>query len=184
MARAISPTTRPRRSRVRPAPAPPPRPPSVSAPRRSDRAACTAGARPNSTPAPRAMAPVNPTTLRSRPISSTRGNHAGMMDTRPRIPHTVSTSPATPAMAARTRLSIRSWRLIRSRPAPSAERTAISRPRSAARASSRFATFAHAISRTNSTATLTMEVASRNSVSNRASSSRTRFTPTDWFVSG
>ena len=51
-----------------------------------------------------------------------------------------------------TRLSTMSWRTSRQRPAPSAARMPTSRSRAVARASSRFATFAHAISSTMPTA--------------------------------
>ena len=55
-------------------------------------------------------------------------------------------TPAAPAQSASTRLSASNPRTIRRRVAPSAARMAISRSRSAARASSRLATFAQAIS--------------------------------------
>ena len=55
-------------------------------------------------------------------------------------------------MKPRTMLSTSSCRITRQRVAPSAMRTAISRERCAERDSSRLATFAHAISRTNPTA--------------------------------
>ena len=50
---------------------------------------------------------------------------------------------------------------IRPRPAPSAARTAISRPRASARASSRLATFAHPIARTRTTAPKSIQRAGR-----------------------
>jgi hypothetical protein len=55
-------------------------------------------------------------------------------------------------MKPRTMLSMRSCRTTRQRDAPSAMRTAISRERCAERASSRFATFAQAMSSTKPTA--------------------------------
>ena len=57
-----------------------------------------------------------------------------------------------PLTNASSTLSTRSCRMMRQRVAPIDTRTAISRERSAARARSRFATFAHAINRTNPTA--------------------------------
>src|SRR5580693_3738504 len=59
-----------------------------------------------------------------------------------------SAAPTTESSA----LSVKSWRKIRRRPAPRETRSAISRSRTAARASIRFATFAQAISSTNATA--------------------------------
>src|SRR5437762_2346956 len=69
--------------------------------------------------------------------------------------------------------------MMRPRPAPIAARIAISRRRPVARTSSRFATFAHAISSTNPTAP-----ASTNSVVRtlRTSTSWTRSTPKAWFL--
>ena len=59
-------------------------------------------------------------------------------------------------MTASTRLSVSSWRTIRRAPAPIASRTQISRLRAAERASSRFATFTHAISSTSPTIAIRM----------------------------
>ena len=55
-------------------------------------------------------------------------------------------TPSGAAASAISTLSVSSWRTMRPRPAPSAERTAISRCRTVALDSSRFATLAHAIS--------------------------------------
>ena len=62
------------------------------------------------------------------------------------------TSPIPPPIAESMTLSVSNWRMIRPRPAPMAARIVISRLRTVARTSSRFATFAHAISRTKLTA--------------------------------
>ena len=59
--------------------------------------------------------------------------------------------PSAPPISESTRLSVSSWRMMRRRPAPSAERTASSRVRTVARASSRLATFAQQISSTKPT---------------------------------
>ena len=56
-----------------------------------------------------------------------------------------------PPIAESTRLSVRSWRMTRRRPAPSAERIASSRVRTVARASSRLATLAQQMRSTNPT---------------------------------
>ena len=77
-----------------------------------------------------------------------RGSVAGIMRTRPSTPHTATRRPTPPPARPRSTLSVSSWRATRPRPAPSARRMAISRCRTDDRASSRFATFAHAISRT------------------------------------
>ena len=60
--------------------------------------------------------------------------------------------PSTPPQSPSTALSVRHWRINRPRPAPSATRTASSRSRETARASSKLATFTHAISSTRLTA--------------------------------
>ncbi len=65
-----------------------------------------------------------------------------------------------PLSTASITLSISSWRITRQRDAPSATRTEISRARLVARDSSRLATFAQAISRTNATA----PISDRNTV--------------------
>ena len=62
------------------------------------------------------------------------------------------TTPRTPAASASTTLSASNCRTICRRVAPSATRMAISRDRVLARATIRFATFAHAMSSTNPTA--------------------------------
>ena len=62
-----------------------------------------------------------------------------------------SATPSAPPRSDSTRLSVSSWRTIRRRPAPSADRTASSRSRAVARASSRLATFAQQISSTKPT---------------------------------
>ena len=87
-----------------------------------------------------------------------------------RSPRRAAAGPAAPARAAPSRpsaprsrrrcrrrsasttLSVSSWRTSRIRPAPTAARTTISRPRAEARASSRLATLAQAISSTKATA--------------------------------
>ena len=68
---------------------------------------------------------------------------------------------ATAATPVRTRLSVSSCRTTRNPLAPSAARTAISRWRPSARASSRFATLAQAISSRNATAPNSSQIARR-----------------------
>src|SRR5256885_4526411 len=67
-------------------------------------------------------------------------------------PQNASNKPKPPPARESSTLSVSNWRATRSRPAPSATRTAISGCRAAARASRRLATFAQAMSRTNATA--------------------------------
>jgi hypothetical protein len=74
-----------------------------------------------------------------------------------------STSPAAPPITESTTLSVSSWRTSRPLPAPNATRTATSRSRAAARASSRLATFAQAMSSTSPTAPLKTRSAGRTS---------------------
>ena len=68
------------------------------------------------------------------------------------IPRAASAMPSGAETAPSTTLSVSSWRTIRPRPAPIAARTDISRARAVARASSRLATLAQAMSSTKVTA--------------------------------
>ena len=63
-------------------------------------------------------------------------------------PHSATTTPAKPPSTARSTLSVKSCDKSRARLTPSASRIAISRRRLSARASSRFATLAQAMSST------------------------------------
>ena len=69
-----------------------------------------------------------------------------------RMPSVPKRRPSTPPASESSTLSVSSCRMMRPRPAPIAARTAISRLRPVARTSSRFATFAHAMSSTRPTA--------------------------------
>ena len=99
-----------------------------------------------------AIASANPSATGSTRACSSRGTPGGLAATTPVMNHCASTRPAAAAVSASTVLSVSSWRTMRPRPAPSAVRTAISRPRAAPRASSRFATLPHAIRSTSPTA--------------------------------
>ena len=149
-ARATSTTSRAVRTRSRGEPVPRLRPPSLRTVWRSGRARRSAGTRPKSRvatrPSPRARASTGPS---SRTWSS-RGMEAGLAPRIARMAAAAKASPAAHPARPSTRLSVRSWRTIRPRPAPSAARTAISRDRAAPRASSRFATLTQAISSTQS----------------------------------
>jgi len=113
---------------------------------------CQAGARPKITLAASEMASANSSALRSTVTSLRRGRSSGASASRALTPHRAMITPPVPASSASTMLSVSIWRINRRRPAPTAARTTSSRPRADARASSRLATFAHAINSTNATA--------------------------------
>ena len=77
---------------------------------------------------------------------------AGPSATSARVHQKAAARPAAPPSTPSRMLSARNCRTRRARPAPSAARTATSRVRDCARASSRFATLTHAISSTKLTA--------------------------------
>ena len=135
----------------------PERPPlSLRVALRSGRELCSAGIRPNRMPVNPAARTVNASTRQSTPTSEpsrpTRGRLAVFTLSRARIPTTPNAAPATPPASESSTLSVSSCRMMRPRPAPMAARIAISRRRPTARASSRFATLAQAISSTKLTA--------------------------------
>ena len=117
------------------------------------RAPCSAGSSPNSRQAISDSNALNASTVVSgeRPTpadGATRDiNRAGAQNAIP--------TPRVPAMSASTRLSVSSCRAMRPRLAPSDSRTAISRRRAAALASSRLPTLAHASDSTSITAAST-----------------------------
>ena len=123
---------------------------------RSDREACSAGIRPKSSPVPSDTPIVNSSTRQSSPTtlppSPTRGRLAVFTASRARMPTTPRISPQAPPIAESSTLSVSSCAMMRPRPAPIAERIAISRRRPVARTSSRLATLAQAISSTRPTA--------------------------------
>ena len=67
------------------------------------------------------------------------------------LPQNAKSTPTRPPNAASKMLSVKSCRIKRQRPAPTASLKLISGPRNAARASNRFATLAQAISSTSPT---------------------------------
>jgi hypothetical protein len=85
-------------------------------------------------------------------ISDNRGKSCGSSFVIKSTPHIAKNNPIAPPASASIVLSVRSCRITRHREAPSAARMAISFCREAAFASSKFATFAHAISNTKLTA--------------------------------
>ena len=137
-------------------PEPPRAPVSFRVMLRSAREACIAGTNPKRMPVPSASSRVKPITVQSSvtaaPSGPMRGMLPGFTASNARTPSAPITSPKTPPSIESSTLSVSSWRTMRLRPAPMAERMAISRARPVARASSRLATFAQAISSTQPTA--------------------------------
>ena len=125
---------------------------------RSARELWSAGIRPKTIPVTTETAAVKASTRQSTPTSAPcspmRGSPAVLMVSSARIPRMPSTSPIAPPTTESATLSVSNWRMIRPRPAPIAARMATSRLRAVARTSSRFATLAQAIRRTNATAAL------------------------------
>ncbi len=164
------------RSRDR-TPTAPPLPPFIAAitPLRDER---SAGTSPNSSAVPRLSSSVNATTRPSGVKSTITASGALATSRSPatRTAHAAPASPSAPPIAASTRLSINSCRTSRPRLAPNASRTEISRPRVVARASSRFATFAQAMSSTSPTTPNNAAVPPATDVRSSA------FTPRTWSV--
>ena len=127
-------------------------PPSLIAVPISARVALHAGAMPKSTPVTRVTPAVKLNTLQSKgtcmPSRSQEFSSNFGRAVRPRKPNK---SPTDPPIAASIRLSVRTWRRIRPRPAPSARRTPISLCLADERASIRFAILAQARRSTNPT---------------------------------
>ena len=125
---------------------------SFKAPRTSGFENCHAGTMPNRMPVTPETAAAKNRTRPSNATSVSRGRPAGAnARIRSRV-HTASSRPARPPAHATMKLSIRSKRARRTRPAPSARRMPSSRYRPAERASIRPAMFAQAMSRTTATA--------------------------------
>ncbi|PYR87825.1 MAG: hypothetical protein DMF84_30525 [Acidobacteria bacterium] len=91
-----------------------------------------------------------------RPASVDRSPGWGRNAGSERAVQNASASPITGPGEASTKLSVNSCPTTRTRLLPRANRTGISLRREAARASSRFATFPHAISKTRATAAISM----------------------------
>ena len=103
-------------------------------------------------PVSTASAPVNTRTCQSMCASSKRGVSEGRTALSRLSPSLAKANPSNPPNDACITLSVRSCRIIRCRPAPSAVRMLISLSRIAARESARLATFEHAIINTSATA--------------------------------
>ena len=129
---------------------------SFKAELRSVREACKAGMRPNrmlvTSVTPAVNASTRQSTVTSAPSLPTRGRSAVFTRSNARMPITPSADPSNAPQIASKTLSVSICRISRRGSRRSAARIAISRRRPMARASSRFATFAQAISRTKLTA--------------------------------
>lgn len=113
------------------------------------RVARSAGATPNNEHVSTARPAVKPRTRASGCKLTNSGLTPRLISAtaaRPSMPASQAPSSAPPT--ATSRLSVRSWRITRPRDAPKAKRTLISRSRALARASSRLARLAQAISST------------------------------------
>lgn len=109
----------------------------------------SAGTRPKAIPVTKDSSAVKrrirQSRLRSRkPAVFPWGSSFGSMDSRVSVVHRASIKPRTPPRRDSKKLSVRSWRMIRQRPAPRARQTAISRRRFVALPSNKFATLAQA----------------------------------------
>ena len=106
---------------------------------------------------PVAIAAVKSSTRQSRLTSSALAvDGPDISSTSSRAPHCANSRPSTVPQADSSALSASSCRAIRQRDAPSATRTLSSCRRALARASSRFAMLAHAISSTSATTAMMM----------------------------
>ena len=130
---------------------------------RSSRVAANAGARPNSTTTTSDVARVNDRMRQSRsrersilPIAEERN------ETSDAAAAGATSSPRAAPAPPNTTLSVSSWRMSRHRLAPSDSRTAISRRRAPARASSRFATFTVAMTSNSATTVINTQSGAAN----------------------
>ncbi len=127
---------------------------------KSCRVACSAGASPNTIPVKAVNTSEYPQTCRSGfTFHTSRGAPCGKCASTnramPSIDQNATRDPSVPPRNAISRLSVNSCRTICQRLPPIDSRIAISLCLADARARSKFATFAHAIRRTNPTAAST-----------------------------
>ena len=160
-ASATSATTRAARTRRRPRLVPPPRVLAVSAVESAGLDPCSAGPMPETSPVANAATAATASTRASMPIVATRARFSGKAVASTRTESQASARPTMVPATDTTRLSIRTRWTSRPRLAPSAARTAASRCCTEARASQRFATFAHAMSSTMATAARSMSIHNR-----------------------
>src|SRR5271168_1042567 len=115
-------------------------------------AACIAGARPKTIAVTAHKNSANKRTVGSTRTSARRGTLVSFTERNNGISPDARPIPSTPPENASTKLSESSCATIRPRDAPNAFRRASSFSRAVPRASKRFATFAHAMSKTSPTA--------------------------------
>ena len=127
-------------------------PPPRKTPARSGLDAASEGTSPNSTTVRIESATANAKTAPSIRISPVRGSSTKVILLMVRKLTAAKAIPNVPPTDASNKLSASNCPTIRPRPAPIAARTANSREREVARASSRPAKFAHTMSKTNPTA--------------------------------
>ncbi len=120
--------------------------------RTSDRAVRPAVRNPIASPINVVMLSAKTKALRSIAIALARGKPGGLKPISACTAKKATRMPAAPPTNARRSDSVRSCRMIRARPAPSAARIASSPSRWTLRASSRLVTFTHAINRTSTAA--------------------------------
>ena len=126
--------------------------PSFNASDACERDSTSAGTRPKRMAVPPTTASANASSRTSIVVCARRGTDAGSAAIASVSRPIALKPPAMVPAAASTRLSTRTWRTRRRRDAPSAARTAISRARTVARASSRLATLRHAVTSRSATA--------------------------------
>ena len=129
-----------------------PRPPLRSASATPRPATCIAGNEPKTRPATSAASVVAASVRPSIDAFCTSNSPGGTWASKTVIPIFANPMPIAAPTTESITLSVISWRTSRPRPAPSALRIAISVSRADARTSRRFATLAHAINRTSTTA--------------------------------
>ena len=126
--------------------------PSFNQPAKSGVEICNAGTRPKTTPVRSDAESVNRTVRVSIEMLSKTGLICEATEPIALVPQTARSNPTPPPSTARIKLSVRSCCMSRRRPAPIAARIVISLYLAVARANNRLATFAHATSRTKTTA--------------------------------
>ena len=179
---ATSVTTSAARRRRRPAPSEAVRAPSFNPSFTSVPTPYAAGARPSRIPVTVVTARVNSSTAGSTRMPSARGSTRWLTRLSASADRYAMPSATAPPTNASRRLSTRNCRISLARDAPSATRTAISRCRTAARASSRFARLAQVISRTHATAPSSTNMARRTSLPTTRSRNGTTSIAVPWLT--
>ncbi len=140
-----------------------PRLPCFSASFTSVRVKRSEGIKPASTPVKIETTRVNTKTCVSSVTSTKRGSRSASIFTISPMLARARSNPRAPPATDNTTVSAKMWRTMATRPAPKAVRIAISLRRAKVFAKTRFATFAHAISKTKATAPKSTSSAGRMS---------------------